>query len=169
MATIAILTKYMDFKVADLCDVHISTIRVAFPLFHDFGGYKTFSGKISTVKCFEDNSLVKAALMEPGAGKVLVVDGNGSHRCALLGDLLAASAVKNAWAGIIVYGCIRDSSEILQMKIGLKALAACPMKSEKSNTGERDILVEFAGVSFVPGEYVYVDKDGIIVNKQSLL
>lgn len=159
----------LDFKLADLCDAHSGSVRVAAPVFGDFGGIKTFGGPVSTVKCFEDNSLVTAALTQPGAGKVLVIDGGGSNRCALLGDKLAAAAVENTWSGIIVYGCLRDSSDIAQMQIGLKALATCPVKSEKNGIGEHGVPVCFAGITFVPGEYVYADADGIAVSSACLV
>ena len=159
----------MEFKLADLYDAHADAVWVAHPSFGNFGGVKAFGGRISTVRCFEDNSLVAAALAEPGAAKVLVVDGVGSDRCALLGDRLAGAAVANAWAGIIVYGCIRDSAAIMHMQIGLKAVATCPVKSKKNQGGERDVPVRFAGVIFAPGEYVYADMDGIIVSARNLV
>jgi len=137
-------------------------------LFGDFGGALDFAGPISTVKCHEDNSLVRSALEEPGEGRVLVVDGGGSDRCALLGDNLAQLAIDNEWAGIVVYGCIRDSAEIAEMPVGVKALATHPKKSHKQNIGERDVAVRFAGVSFAPGAWLYADLDGIVVSDEAL-
>lgn len=148
---------------ADLCDEH-DPLDVAEPMFRDYGGRPAFGGPISTVKVFEDNVLVKKALEEPGAGRVLVVDGGGSLRCALLGDRLAAMAHTNGWAGVIVYGCIRDSAPIRQIEVGVKALATHPKKSVKRGEGQRDIPVTFAGVTFTPGAYVYADEDGVVVS-----
>jgi regulator of ribonuclease activity A len=153
----------MACNTTDLCDQLGDAARVAAPLFRDFGGAVGFAGPISTVKCHEDNSLVRAALQEPGAGRVLVVDGGGSLRCALLGDMLAQFGVDNGWAGILVYGCIRDAGAIARMPIGVKALAAHPRKSVKRGIGERDVAVRFADVTFLPGDMLYADVDGVLV------
>jgi regulator of ribonuclease activity A len=153
----------MDLKTADLSDAHADRIQVCEPLFRDFGGRRRFAGAVVTVKCFEDNSLVKAALAEPGEGRVLVVDAGGSLRCAMLGDLLAASAVANGWSGVLMYGCIRDSAEIAGMPLGVKALATHPRKSEKRGEGQRDLSVSFAGVTFHPKDWVYCDEDGVLL------
>ena len=159
----------MTFAIADLFDEHGDTLRIVEPMFADFGGELAFTGPISTIKAHEDNTLVRAALEEPGENRVLVVDGGGSLRCAMLGDNLAQLGIDNGWAGIIVYGCIRDSKDIAEMAIGVKALATHPAKSKKQNRGDRDITVTFGGVSFVPGETVYADLDGIAVSEQNLL
>jgi regulator of ribonuclease activity A len=145
----------MACNTTDLCDQLGDAARVAAPLFRDFGGAVGFAGPISTVKCHEDNSLVRAALQEPGAGRVLVVDGGGSLRCALLGDMLAQFGVDN--------GCIRDAGAIARMPIGVKALAAHPRKSVKRGIGERDVAVRFADVTFLPGDMLYADVDGVLV------
>jgi len=154
----------MTFATADLCDAHSPNLQVAEPGYLDFGARTVFSGSLSTVKAFEDNSFVRMALEESGSGRVLIVDGGGSKRCALVGDQLARLARENGWAGIIVHGCIRDSVEISTIDIGLKALATHPLKSLKRNEGQRDIPVRFAGVTFLPGHYVYADPDGIVVS-----
>jgi len=154
--------------VADLCDEFSDQIQIAEPILTDFGGRLEFFGPISTVKCFEDNSLVRSALEEPGEGRVLVVDGGASDRCALLGDNLAQLAIDNDWAGIVVYGCIRDSGEISQMDVAVKAMNTHPKKSNKKNQGERDAPVRFAGVSFMPGDWLYADLDGVIVSESEL-
>ncbi len=153
----------MAFKTADLYDQYEEKLRICDPIFRDFGGSTCFSGAVATVKCFEDNSLVKSILAEPGDGKVLVVNAGGSTRCAMLGDLIAASAVENGWAGVILYGCVRDSVEICGMTLGVKALAANPRKSQKRGEGQRDLAITFAGVRFSPGDWVYCDPDGIVV------
>lgn len=159
----------MQFKTADLCDEHESSISVAQPLFRDYGCNTSFCGKISTIKCFEDNSLVREALMGPGDGLVLVIDGGGSTRRALVGDLLAQAAADNNWAGIVVYGCIRDSGVIATINIGCKAIATLPLKTEKKGIGEKDIPVHFADVDFIPGQFLFADEDGIIVSSKDLL
>ena len=159
----------MTLKTTDLCDAHPDKVSVAEAIgFKDFGGDKIFSGQISTIKCFEDNSFVRKALEGNGAGKVLVVDGGASMRCALLGDMLADLAIKNKWNGIIVYGCIRDSAAISKLPLGVKASNTIPMKSNKRNEGQENITLRFAGVDFVPGHFVYCDEDGMIVSKEPL-
>ncbi len=142
---------------------------MAEPLLADFGGIVAFHGAISTVQCFEDNTLVRAAFEAKGNGRVLVVDGGGSLRCALIGDLLAALAEENGWAGALVYGCVRDSAALAHTRIGIKALAVNPRKSVKQGAGQRDIPVRFADVTFSPGDYVYADEDGIVVSRKPLL
>lgn len=156
------------YPVTDLCDEFADQLQILEPMFTDFGGRLAFGGPISTVKCFEDNSLVRLALEEPGAGRVLVVDGGGSDRCALLGDNLAQLAMDNEWAGVIVYGCIRDAEAISQMDVAVKALNTHPLKSNKKNVGERDVQVRFAGVSFMPEDWLYADLDGIVVSSSEL-
>lgn len=158
----------MSYPTTDLCDEYGDELQVADPIFTDFGGEPAFAGPISTVKCFEDNSKVREALEEPGEGRVLVVDGGGSDRCALLGDNLAQLAIDNGWAGVLVYGCIRDSAEIGDLAIAVKALAPHPRKSSKRGVGERDVSVRFAGVGFEPGTWLYADLDGIVVAKEAL-
>ncbi|MGR8919734.1 MAG: ribonuclease E activity regulator RraA [Gammaproteobacteria bacterium] len=153
----------MMTPTADLYDEHGEALRVMAPLFRDYGGVKAFSGPASTVKVYEDNSLVRAALEEPGAGRVLVVDGGGSMRCALVGDNLAALGEKNGWAGIVVYGCIRDAAPIGAIGIGVKAMATNPRKSIKKGEGERDVTLRFAEVVVEPGDYVYADEDGVVL------
>jgi regulator of ribonuclease activity A len=153
---------------ADLCDDHGDRVQVCEPVFHAFGGRKAFHGPISTIRCFEDNSKVKEAAESPGAGQVLVVDGGGSRRRALLGDKLGEAAVRNGWAGVIIHGCIRDSAELGRMDLGIRALGTMPLRSDKRGEGERDVPVRFAGVTFRPGEFVYVDEDGVIVAPSAL-
>ena len=159
----------MELKTADLCDAHPAKVKVVHPAgWKDFGGVKAFSGKIHTVKCFEDNSYVRKVLETNGEGKVLVVDGGGSLRCALLGDMLAELAVSNHWNGLLIYGCIRDSVAIGKLPVGVKALATIPVKSNKRNEGQENITVQFAGVEFVPGEFLYADEDGILTAREAL-
>lgn len=159
----------MDFQTTDLCDANEGKVRGVAPMFRSFGGKTRFAGPIRTLKVFEDNSLVRSTLETAGNGAVLVVDGGGSMRCAMVGDQLALLGVKNNWAGIVVYGCIRDSGPIAGMDIGVFALGTHPMKSVKKGAGDVDIPVTFGGVTFTPGEYIYADEDGVIVSATALL
>ncbi|MGI9142902.1 MAG: ribonuclease E activity regulator RraA [Fluviibacter sp.] len=143
-------------------------LRIVAPMFQRYGGKTAFAGQIVTLKLFEDNSLVRAVLGEPGTGKVLVIDGGGSMRCALLGDQLAEMAVKNGWEGVVVYGCIRDSAAINGLPLGVRALNTHPLKTVKKNIGERDVNVTFGGVTLKPGEWLCADEDGVIVSTTSL-
>ncbi|MBI4995461.1 MAG: ribonuclease E activity regulator RraA [Rhodocyclales bacterium] len=163
----------MSLATADLCDRHEEQLRtgqarVLAPMFRSFGGRDSFHGPIATLKLCEDNSFVRKALEQPGAGRVLVIDGGGSLRRALVGDQLAALGVKNGWAGIVVHGCIRDSAAIAGMDIGVFALATHPQKTDKKNVGEADVAVSFGGTTFRPGEWLYADGDGILVAESAL-
>ena len=158
----------MKFVLPDLCDQYGDSLRVLSPILKNFGGNNCFHGKIRTIKCHEDNSFVADAVKEEGDGSVLVVDGGGSLRCALLGDNLAAIAASNSWAGIIVFGCVRDVAVLRDISLGIQAIAPHPMKSVKSQVGLRDVEVSFGGVSFIPGQYVYADDNGVIVSEDEL-
>lgn len=153
----------MNFTVPDICDDFLSELQILEPLFTEFGGKEKFSGEIVTIKCFEDNSFVKQTLATDGHGKVLVVDGGGSLRCALLGDMLGAMAAKNGWQGVLVNGCVRDVEILKDIDIGVRALRAYPLKSEKRNEGQLNIALHFAGADFKPGQYLYADENGIVV------
>ena len=158
----------MTVSTSDLCDLH-ADVRIAEPIFSDFGGVNAFHGKIATLKVFEDNALVRTLLEEAGDGRVLVIDGGGSKRCALVGGNLATMATANGWHGVIVNGCIRDVDELRVTALGVKALAPHPRKSEKGlHTGHRDITVQFAGISFKNGHWLYADGDGIVVSEHAL-
>ena len=159
----------MTFTTADLCDSHEAQIRnrqlrIVAATFHRYGGRAVFQGPITTLKLFEDNSLVRKALDQPGDGRVLVIDGGGSLRRALVGDQLATLGVKNGLSGIVVNGCIRDSALIAGMDIGVVALGTHPQKTEKRNAGEVDVAVTFGGVTFSPGDWLYADGDGVLVS-----
>jgi regulator of ribonuclease activity A len=156
------------FATADLCDAHAGKVAVLEPMLAHFGGKAQFHGAVQTVKVFEDNVLVKAQLATPGEGRVLVVDGGGSMRCALLGDLLAQMAIDNGWAGIVVYGAIRDSGPISEMPVGVMALGTHPSKSIKRGAGDVGIAVTFAGQTIRPGVWLYADEDGVIVADEPL-
>ena len=152
----------------DLCDQFGDRVAVAEPLFRDFGGSPAFAGKIETVRVFEDNSLVRRILEGEGRGRVLVVDGGGSRRCALVGGRLAAVAATNGWSGIVVNGCVRDVRELGLSGVGVKALAACPKPASKAGVGEEGVPVSFAGVTFTPGHLVWGDQDGLVVGEPGL-
>ena len=158
----------MTFTTADLYDKYGDDLKVALPIFKDYGAKRIFHGPISTVKAYEDNSLVRTALEEPGEGRILIVDGDESLRCAMLGDMLAKLGMENGWSGIIVFGCIRDADVIATIDIGVKALNTNPRKSLKRGLGDRDIPVSFASITFNVGEYVYADTDGVIVSEKKI-
>lgn len=158
----------MPKATADLYDVHGEDLQVLAPAFRDFGGRAVFDGAAVTLKVFEDNSLVRAALEEPGLGRVLVVDGGGSLRCALVGDQLGVLGVRNGWAGIVINGCVRDAEALCRLEIGIKALATNPRKSVKKGEGARDVPVRFAEAVIRPGAYVYADVDGIVIAEVNL-
>jgi len=158
----------IDFTTSDLSDAHGDALRIADPIFSDFGARTTFAGPVATVKVFEDNALVRSRLESPGEGRVLVVDGGGSLRRALVGDVLVSLAVANGWEGLVVYGCIRDRAEMATMPFGIKALAAHPRRSDKTGSGYVDVPVTFAGVTFTPGAWLYADADGIAVSARPL-
>jgi regulator of ribonuclease activity A len=169
------------FATCDLCDVHkgdsSGDFRILPPVFRDFGGVKKFAGPVVTVKCFEDNTLVKAAVDSPGfldtpqgrVGKVLVVDGGGSLRKALLGGNLGAAAARNGWAGVVIDGCVRDTAELASQIVGIRALAPMPLPTEKRQQGQADIAVQVQGVWVRPGDWLYADEDGIVLASKALV
>ena len=158
----------MPVSICDLCDAHEEQLQVAEPVFNNYGGRVAFSGEIETVKCHEDNSLVKALVATPGRGRVLVVDGGGSLRRSLLGDQLAANALQNQWSGFVIYGAIRDIEVIGTLDIGVKALNVIPLKTEKRGLGDQGVLLRFAGARFKPGDYLYADCNGLVVSDHAL-
>jgi len=135
----------------------------------NFGGIAAFGGPAVTIKCFEDNSLVKALVQEPGEGRVIVVDGGGSLRRALLGDMLAADAANNGWAGLVICGAVRDVDELVATALGIKALGCCPRKTDKRGEGQLDVPVNIGGVTISPGDYVYADNNGVIASPEPIL
>ncbi|MGQ5523519.1 ribonuclease E activity regulator RraA [Chitinimonas sp. PSY-7] len=158
----------MNLMTTDLSDEYGDQVQVVDPLFRHFGQHARFAGPIATLKVFEDNSLVRSTLETPGNGRVLVVDGGGSLRCALVGGQLGELAVKNNWVGIVVFGCVRDSVELHAQAVGIRALALHPRKSVKKGEGSSNVPVQFAGVRFLPGYWLYADEDGMVVSSQSL-
>jgi regulator of ribonuclease activity A len=152
----------------DLADAAPEVGAIELP-FVNFGQVRQFGGQAVTIKCHEDNSLVKHCVEEPGHGRVIVVDGGGSRRRALLGDMLAEKAAANGWAGLVINGVIRDVDEIGCTPLGVQALGSCPLKTEKLGVGQRDIDLHIGGVVIAPGDYVYADNNGVIVSKRPLL
>ena len=163
------------FVTCDLLDYHPDKeIQTLIPsldgrFFQSYGARKSFGGQIVTVKCFEDNSRVKELLATDGTGKVLVVDGGASMRCALMGDMIAASAVKNHWNGVVIYGCVRDVDALAELDLGIHALAAIPQKSNRKGIGEVDLPLYFGSVTFNAGDFIYADNNGIVVAKEKLV
>lgn len=153
---------------ADLYDQHEGKVSVGLPLLRDFGGRASFYGEVFTLRVFEDNSLVRRALEQPGRGRVLVVDGGASLNCALVGDLLGVLALDNHWNGLIINGCVRDSRALASIAVGIKALNTNPRKSVKKGQGEEGAEVTFAGLTFRPGQWVYCDEDGILLSDTPL-
>lgn len=169
------------FATCDLCDAHkndpVEAFRVLPPVFKNFGARLTFCGPVVTVKCFEDNTLVKAAVDSVGyldtpegrIAQVLVVDGAGSLRRALLGGNLGAAAAKNGWAGVVIDGCVRDVAELAPLDVGIRALASMPFPTDKRNQGLKDLVVQIQGMQVKPGEWLYADADGMVVSATRLV
>ena len=166
------MTDNLPLSTPDLCDQYEGSadvgLQIVTPLLSHYGGQQAFYGAISTVQCFEDNTLVAQQVKLPGLGRVLVVDGEASMRCSLLGDQLAAAALENGWAGIVINGCLRDVEIIAPMAIGVMAIASIPRKTVKAGKGSLDIPVSFAGTEFSPGHYLYADQTGILVSNKKL-
>ncbi|MCO4838060.1 MAG: ribonuclease E activity regulator RraA [Oceanospirillaceae bacterium] len=159
----------MKDLLPELCDQFEDLVSVVEPMFTNFGAKERFSGQIVTLKCYEDNSKVRELSAQDGTGKVLVIDGGGSVRCALLGDMLAEKAASNGWEGMIIYGCIRDVNAISEINLGVQALTTHPMKTKKRGLGDINLEVQFGGVTFVPGHFVYADNNGVLVTPHALL
>lgn len=153
-----------DFPDCQVCMPNMEGKR-----FFSYGGHTAFGGEVVTVKCFEDNSRVKELFATDGTGKVLVVDGGGSMRCALLGDMIAESGIRNGWAGIIIYGCVRDVNALTGMALGVQALGSTPRKSTRKNQGETNVEIQFGGMTIRSGMFIYADMTGIIVSDKTLV
>jgi len=156
----------MDWSTADLMDRRGDELASCEVQLRDFGGRTRFRGRVRTVHCLEDNVLVRTMLSAPGTGHVLVVDGGGSFRMALMGDNIARSAVDHGWAGVVIYGCVRDTTELTRLPIGIRALGSNPRRSAKEGAGEVDTPVTFGGATFIPGAELYADEDGIVVTRE---
>ncbi len=162
------MEKTMNKATSDVSDKLHPNVQYLEPVYKSYGAKTSFSGRIVTVKCYEDNSLVETALRTNGKDSILVIDAGGSMNCAMLGDNRVTDAINNEWEGILVYGLIRDSATINKMEIGVRALGVCPLKSVKNGTGDSNLTVNFSGVTFTPGQYLYADEDGVIVVKEKL-
>lgn len=160
----------MSIRTADLCERHASRqhLQIPEPLFQSFGEIRRFSGRITTLKIFEDDGLIRDTLSQPGQGRVLVIDGGGSHRCGVIDAAMCTSAVEHGWHGIIVYGCIRQRDAIDEQAVGIRALHSHPMPAHHRGGGDRDLLISFAGVNFRHDHFVYVDEDGIVVSEEDI-
>jgi regulator of ribonuclease activity A len=153
----------------DIADQYPQEVQALELELRNFGGLAQFSGAVVTIKCHEDNSLVKELVATPGEGRVIVVDGGGSRRRALLGDMLAAKAAANGWAGLVIHGVIRDVDQVATTRLGVQALGTIPLKTEKLGVGQRDIPLSFGGVTIHPGDYIYADNNGVLVSRRKLL
>ncbi len=161
------------FSTCDLCDAHeerllANELRVLPPVFRSYGARKYFAGSVVTLKAYEDNSLIKATLDTAGAGRVLVIDGGGSVARALVGGNIASAAARNGWAGVLVWGAVRDAAELARAETGVLALALCPARSTKRQQGVLDVPVQIAGVAVNPGDWLYADEDGVLISRTSL-
>jgi regulator of ribonuclease activity A len=156
-------------STCDLSDAHGDAIRVLPPVLRHFGGHRRFHGLVQTIKCFEDNTRLKEQANTRGDGRVLVVDAGGSLRCALLGDTIATEAIEHGWAGIVLYGCVRDTAELARLDLGAMALDAIPRRSLKLGEGVVGVPVEIAGIACVPGDLLVADEDGVVLLQPSLL
>jgi regulator of ribonuclease activity A len=157
-----------SYATADLFDVHGDVVRSCEAQFRQFGGRVRFHGPVRTVKTFEDNALIKQTLSAAGDGAVLVIDGAASLRAALVGDIIAGLARKNGWAGLVIWGAVRDTVALGSVDLGIKALGSNPWRSSKNGTGQLDVPIWFGGVEFRPGNWLYSDEDGILVSDRQL-
>jgi len=158
----------MQDLLPEICDIYPHKVKIVEPMLINFAAIKTFYGQIVTIKTFEDNSQIRQQVALDGTGKVLVVDGGGSLRHALLGDMLAEKAAANGWRGIIINGCIRDVNAMAGIKLGVQAIGAHPLKTDKRGLGDVNVPISFGGVSFHPAEYVYADSNGVLVSATEL-
>jgi len=158
----------MEYNTSELCDIYADMIDVVEPMFMNFGGKSSFGGQITTIKCFESLGLIEETLQQPGLGKVLLIDGGGSLRRALVDSDIAQMAFENEWEGIIVYGSIREVDQLDDINIGIQSLASIPVGADDSRTGEVDVAVNFGGVTFLPDDHVYADSTGIILSADAL-
>ncbi|KHA58879.1 regulator of ribonuclease activity A [Vibrio variabilis] len=158
----------MEYNTSALCDIYLEQVDVVEPMFSNFGGCASFAGQITTVKCFEDNGLIREILEQDGLGRVLLIDGGGSLRRALIDAELATLAEENDWEGIVAYGCVREVDELEDLSIGIHALASIPVGATSQGIGEVDVPVNFGGVTFLPEDYLYADNTGVILSQEPL-
>ncbi|PMO52841.1 ribonuclease E activity regulator RraA [Vibrio breoganii] len=158
----------MEYNTSALCDVYLDQVDVVEPMFSNFGGSASFAGQVTTIKCFEGNGLIRSVLEQDGQGRVLLIDGGGSLRRALIDAEIASLAEENEWEGLVVYGSVREIDELEDMSIGIQALASIPVGASQTDVGELDVPVNFGGVSFLPEDYLYADNTGIILSQEPL-
>jgi regulator of ribonuclease activity A len=158
----------MEYSTSALCDIYLDQVDVVEPMFSNFGGSASFAGQVTTVKCYEDNGVIRDILEQDGVGRVLLIDGGGSLRKALIDAEIAAIAEENEWEGIVVYGSVREVDELEDINLGIQALASIPVGANQSDIGETDIPVNFGGVTFLPEDYLYADSTGIILSQEPL-
>ncbi|WP_367989215.1 ribonuclease E activity regulator RraA [Vibrio sp. NTOU-M3] len=158
----------MEYNTSALCDIYSEQVDVVEPMFSNFGGSASFAGQLTTVKCFEDNGLIREILEQDGLGRVLLIDGGGSLRRALVDAEIASLAEENEWEGLVVYGCVREVDELEDMSIGIQALASIPVGATQQGVGEVDVPVNFGGVTFLPEDYLYADNTGVILSQEPL-
>lgn len=158
----------MEYNTSELCDTYGDLVDVVEPMFTNFGGLSSFGGQIITVKCFEDNGLIQELVQQSGLGKVLLVDGGGSLRRALIDISIAEQALENDWEGIICYGCVRDVDALSELELGIQALTSIPVGADSEGAGEQDLAVNFGGVTFLPEDHVYADNTGVILSSEAL-
>ena len=158
----------MEYNTSALCDIYQDQVDVVEPMFSNFGGLNSFAGQVTTVKCFEDNGIIRSILQEDGTGRVLLIDGGGSLRRALIDAEIAAIAEDNDWEGLVVYGCVREVDELEEMQIGIQAIASIPVGANQANIGDIDVPVNFGGVTFLPEDFLYADSTGVILSQEPL-
>ena len=158
----------MEYNTSELCDTYADTVDVVDPMLSNYGGRSSFGGEVTTIKCFEDKGLVLKTLEQPGLGKVLLIDGGGSMRCALIDSSAAQLAFDNGWEGIVCYGSVREVDDLEEINIGIHAIASIPVSAEDQETGEIDVAVNFGGVTFLPEDHLYADRTGIILSPEPL-
>ncbi|MDX1302618.1 ribonuclease E activity regulator RraA [Photobacterium sp.] len=158
----------MEYNTSELCDIYLEQVDVVEPMFSSYGGRSSFGGQISTVKCFEDNALIRSVLEQSGIGRILLIDGGGSLRRALIDADIAQLAADNEWEGLVVYGCVRHVDDLDELDIGIQALASIPVGADKQGVGEADVAVNFGGVTFLPEDHLYADNTGVILSPEPL-
>ncbi|WP_434358025.1 ribonuclease E activity regulator RraA [Parasalinivibrio latis] len=158
----------MEYNTSELCDVYLDQVDVVEPMFNSYGGRSSFGGQVTTIKCFEDSGIIRSVAELGGEGRVMLIDGGGSLRRALVDADVAALAAENKWEGIVVYGCVRDVDALDEIDIGIKALASIPVGADSQGIGESDVPVNFGGVTFLPEDHIYADSTGVILSPEPL-
>lgn len=158
----------MEYNTSELCDTYADMIDVVEPMFTNFGGVPSFGGQLVTVKCFEDNGLIQDLVQQNGLGKVLLIDGGGSLRRALIDINIAEKALENDWEGIVCFGCVRDVDALAELELGIQALTSIPVGAESEGIGYQDVAVNFGGVTFLPEDHLYADSTGVILSTEPL-